>query len=131
MVLGQLHLNDSGVPVDGPLGIQQLFGVAQPGHELSQGMLELAKGQERSFQLVLFNGEEEEKRKRLRFITPFQPSKWDSRTLTVIFKQYETKKLVNKSSIHQNAKVRLKNQTEGKLKTDNKKHYCSEKERKL
>lgn len=64
MVLGQLHFNDFGVPVDGPLGIQQLFGVAQPSHELSQGMLELAKGQERAFQLVLFNGEEEENRKR-------------------------------------------------------------------
>lgn len=53
MVLGKFNLDDFWVPVDGFLSIKQLFSVGQPGHQLRQGVLELAQCQESGFQLVL------------------------------------------------------------------------------
>lgn len=53
MVLCQLHLDDFWVPIDRFLGIQQLLSVGQPGHQLCQGVLELAQRQQGGFQFVL------------------------------------------------------------------------------
>lgn len=53
VVLCELDLDDFWVAVDGFLGVQQLLGVGQPGHQLCQGVLELAQRQQGGFQLVL------------------------------------------------------------------------------
>lgn len=49
MVFCEFNLDDFRVSVDGFLCVQQLLSVGQPGHQLCQCMLELAKRQESSF----------------------------------------------------------------------------------
>lgn len=53
MVLGELYLNGFGVSRGFSLFVEQLLGVAHPGQQLIQGMLELAQSQEAALQFVL------------------------------------------------------------------------------
>lgn len=53
MVLGKLYLNGFGVPSRLPLLSEKLLGVAHPGQQLVQCVLELAQCQEASLQFVL------------------------------------------------------------------------------
>lgn len=53
MVFGQLDLDGLGVGVDGPLRVQGGVGVAEPGLQLREGVLELTQGQQSCLQFVL------------------------------------------------------------------------------
>lgn len=53
MMLGELYLNGFGVSSSLPLLTKQLLGVAHPGQELVQCVLELTQCQEASLQFVL------------------------------------------------------------------------------
>lgn len=53
MVLGKLYLNGFGIPSRLPLLSEKLLGVAHPGQQLVQCVLELAQCQEASLQFVL------------------------------------------------------------------------------
>lgn len=53
MMLGELYLNGFGVSSSLPLLTEQLLGVAHPGQELIQCVLELTQCQKALFQFVL------------------------------------------------------------------------------
>lgn len=53
MVLGELYLNGFGVSSGLSLLIEELLGVAHPGQQFIQSMLELAQSQKASLQFVL------------------------------------------------------------------------------
>ena len=53
MMLGEFYLDGFGVSSSLPLVIEQLLGVAHPGQQLVQCVLELAQCQEASLQFVL------------------------------------------------------------------------------
>lgn len=53
MMLGELYLDSFGVSPRLPLVIEQLLGVAHPGQQLVQCMLELSQRQKASLQFVL------------------------------------------------------------------------------
>lgn len=53
MVFRQLDFDGLGVGADGPLRVQSGVGVAQPGLQLRESMLELTESQQRRLQLVL------------------------------------------------------------------------------
>lgn len=53
VVFGKLYLDGFGVSSGLPLLVEQLLGVAHPGQQLVQRMLELAQGQKASLQFVL------------------------------------------------------------------------------
>lgn len=53
MMLGELYLNGFGVSSSLPLLIEQLLGVAHPGQELIQCVLELTQCQKASLQFML------------------------------------------------------------------------------
>lgn len=53
MVFGQLNFDGLGVGADGPLRVQGGVGVAQPGLQLRESVLELTESQQRRLQLVL------------------------------------------------------------------------------
>lgn len=53
MVFGELYLDGFGVSTSLSLLIEQLLGVAHPGQQLIQSMLELAQSQKASLQFVL------------------------------------------------------------------------------
>lgn len=53
MMLSEFYLDGFGVSSSLPLVIEQLLGVAHPGQQLVQCVLELAQSQEASLQFVL------------------------------------------------------------------------------